>query len=63
MTNKIIILGVLLFSLGSCYINQKENIEVSIIEVEKTSLNKYQEDILKGHICISSNVYEGEEGD
>lgn len=24
------------------------------------SLNKYQEDILKGHICISSNVYEGE---
>ena len=24
------------------------------------SLNKYQEGILKGHICVSSNVYEGE---
>lgn len=24
------------------------------------SLNKYQEGILKGYICISSNVYEGE---
>lgn len=24
------------------------------------SLNKYQEGILKGHICISSNVYERE---
>lgn len=49
MTNKILI-GVLLFSLSSCDINRENKKELSIIEVEKTSLNKYQEIDVKEYI-------------